>query len=457
MNYISTRNNSKKVSFEHVFLKGLSEDGGLFIPEKLKKFDHKELEKLSKLSYKNLALNIIKSFTGNFINETELKNLINKSYGNFRNSNVVKINKINKNYLLELYHGPTLAFKDIAMQLIGNFYEYYLERNNKKINIIVATSGDTGAAAIDAIKGKKNINIFVLHPNNKISLVQRKLMTTIEDKNVFNLAINGNFDDCQNLVKSMFSDTAFANTINMSGVNSINWARIVAQTVYYFYSYFQIGKQNISFSVPTGNFGDVYAGYIAKQMGLPISKFIVATNQNDILHRAISKGDYKSSKVQETISPSMDIQVASNFERLLYDLYDKNCEKVRNIMKSIKDNSFKIDQDKLKDLQINFVSESLNENEIINTIKKFYEENKVVIDPHTAIGVGAVEKLNLSNVVILSTAHPCKFPVAIEKAISKIEKLPESLNYVNDKEEKFDVISNDLEKVKDYVLRSIWK
>tara|TARA_B100000508_G_scaffold116493_1_gene95886 strand:- start:63 stop:788 length:726 start_codon:yes stop_codon:yes gene_type:complete len=241
----------------------------------------------------------------------------------------------------------------------------------------------------------------------------------------------------------------------MSGVNSINWARIVAQTVYYFYSYFQIGKQNISFSVPTGNFGDVYAGYIAKKMGLPISKLIVATNQNDILHRAISKGDYKSSKVQETISPSMDIQVASNFERLLYDLYDKNCEKVKNIMNSIKDNSFKIDQDKLKDLQIDFVSESLNENEIITTIKKFYEENKVVIDPHTAIGVGAVEKLNLSDVVILSTAHPCKFPVAIEKAISKIEKLPEILNYVNDKEEKFDVISNDLEKVKDYVLRSI--
>ncbi len=302
---------------------------------------------------------------------------------------------------------------------------------------------------------KKNINIFVLHPHNKISSVQRKLMTTTRDANVYNLAIKGNFDDCQNLVKSMFSDITFANSINMSGVNSINWARIVAQTVYYFYSYFQIGKQNISFSVPTGNFGDVYAGYIAKKMGLPISKLIVATNQNDILHRAISKGDYKSSKVKETISPSMDIQVASNFERLLYDLYDKNCEKVKNIMNSIKDNSFKIDQDKLKDLQIDFVSESLNENEIINTIKKFYEENKVVIDPHTAIGVGAVEKLNLSDVVILSTAHPCKFPVAIEKAISKIEKLPESLNYVNDKEEKFDVISNDLEKVKDYVLRSI--
>ena len=455
MNYISTRNNSKKVSFEHVFLKGLSEDGGLYIPEKLKKFDHKELENLSNLSYKNLAFNIIKLFTGNFISEIELKNLIDKSYENFRDRNVVKINKINKNYLLELYHGPTLAFKDIAMQLIGNFYEYYLQRNNKKINIIVATSGDTGAAAINAIRGKKNINIFVLHPNNKISSVQRKLMTTIEDNNVFNLAINGNFDDCQNLVKTMFSDTNFANTINMSGVNSINWARIVAQTVYYFYSYFQIGKQHISFSVPTGNFGDVYAGYIAKQMGLPVSKFIVATNQNDILHRAISNGDYKSNKVEETISPSMDIQVASNFERLLYDLYNKNSEKVKNIMRCIKDNSFKIEQDKLKDLQNDFDSESLNETEIINIIKKYYKENKVIIDPHTAIGVGAVEKLNLSDVVILSTAHPCKFPVAIEKAISKTEKLPESLNYVNDKQERFEVIPNDLEKVKNYILRSI--
>ena len=455
MKYISTRNNSKKVTFEHVFLKGLSEEGGLYIPEKLKKFDPKELKELSNLDYKSLACKIIKLFTGDFIGEKNLKHLIDMSYSNFREDNIVKINRFNQNYLLELYHGPTLAFKDIAMQLIGNFYEYYLQKNNKKISIIVATSGDTGAAAIDAIRGKKNINIFVLHPHNKISSVQRKLMTTTRDANVYNLAIKGNFDDCQNLVKSMFSDITFANSINMSGVNSINWARIVAQTVYYFYSYFQIGKQNISFSVPTGNFGDVYAGYIAKKMGLPISKLIVATNQNDILHRAISKGDYKSSKVQETISPSMDIQVASNFERLLYDLYDKNCEKVKNIMNSIKDNSFKIDQDKLKDLQIDFVSESLNENEIITTIKKFYEENKVVIDPHTAIGVGAVEKLNLSDVVILSTAHPCKFPVAIEKAISKIEKLPESLNYVNDKEEKFDVISNDLEKVKDYVLRSI--
>ena len=455
MDYISTRNNQNIFTFKDIFLKSLADDGGLFVPKSVKPFSKEEVSNLKNLSYNDLAAEIIYPFIGDFMSKNELISIISKSYSNFRTKNVVKITELGNLKVLELFHGPTLAFKDIAMQLIGNFYEYYLQKNNKKISIIVATSGDTGAAAIDAIRGKKNINIFVLHPHNKISSVQRKLMTTTTDANVYNLAIKGNFDDCQNLVKSMFSDIAFANSINMSGVNSINWARIVAQTVYYFYSYFQIGKQNISFSVPTGNFGDVYAGYIAKKMGLPISKLIVATNQNDILHRAISKGDYKSSKVQETISPSMDIQVASNFERLLYDLYDKNCEKVKNIMNSIKDNSFKIDQDKLKVLQVNFVSESLNENEIINTIKKFYEENKVVIDPHTAIGVGAVEKLNLSDVVILSTAHPCKFPVAIEKAISKIEKLPESLNYVNDKEEKFDVISNDLEKVKDYVLRSI--
>ena len=455
MNYISTRNNSKKVSFEHVFLKGLSEEGGLFIPEKLKKFNYKELNELSNLDYRNLAFNIVKLFTGDFISKTDLINLINKSYTNFRDENVVKINKINNNYLLELYHGPTLAFKDIAMQLIGNFYEYYLEKKSKKINIIVATSGDTGAAAIDAIKGKKNINIFVLHPHNKISSVQRKLMTTSDENNVFNLAINGNFDDCQNLVKLMFSDISFANSINMSGVNSINWARIVAQTVYYFYSYFQIGKQKISFSVPTGNFGDVYAGYVAKQMGLPISKFIVATNQNDILHRAISNGDYRFNKVEETISPSMDIQVASNFERLLYDLYDQNSEKVKNIMKRIKDNSFKIENDILKNLQNDFTSERLSETEIINTIKSHYEKNKIIIDPHTAIGIGAVEKLNLSDVVILATAHPCKFPVAIDRAISKTEKLPESLEYVYDKNEKFEVISNDLAKVKDFIVKSI--
>ena len=358
---------------------------------------------------------------------------------------------------MELFHGPTLAFKDVAMQLIGNFYQFHLEKAEKKINIIVATSGDTGAAAIDALKGKSNLNVFVLHPHNKISPVQRRLMTIHEESNVYNIAIEGNFDDCQNLVKAMFNDQNFSNKINMSGVNSINWARIIAQAVYYFYAYFRIGNgQSLSFSVPTGNFGDIYAGYLAKKLGLPIDKLIVATNKNDILHRAISGGDYTQKKVEETNTPSMDIQIASNFERLLYDVKDCNSEATKNVMSKIKNNTYQIDNIDLDEIKKNFTSEMLNENETISIIKDIYEKNKVVVDPHTAVGIGAARKLRLEqNCVVLSTAHPCKFPKAIEDAISKTEELPDSLKYVYDREEKFKVISNDLNKVKDYVINSI--
>ena len=294
MDYVSTRNNSNNFKFKDVFIKGLADDGGLYIPKSLHKYNQKDLDSFKDLEYSDLAKKIIYPFIGDFISENDLGKLVDKSYSVFREKNVVNLIKIGDRSVLELFHGPTLAFKDIAMQLLGNFYEYYLDSTNEKINIVVATSGDTGAAAIDAIKGKKNLNIFVLHPNNRISPVQRKLMTTGSEKNVFNIAVNGNFDDCQNLVKAMFADKSFSNSIKMSGVNSINWARIIAQSVYYFYSYFLIEDktQPINFSVPTGNFGDVYAGYLAKKMGLPIGKLLVATNQNDILHRAISKGEY---------------------------------------------------------------------------------------------------------------------------------------------------------------------
>ncbi len=293
MKYVSTRDNSKEYDFEQVFIKGLADDGGLYVPISLKKYNTEELLELKNLNYNELSTEIINLFSSDFISKEELSSLIIKSYSTFREKEVVKLSSVGEIKLLELFHGPTLAFKDIAMQFIGNLYECYLNKNNKKINIVVATSGDTGAAAIDAIKGKSNLNIFVLHPNNKISSVQRKLMTTVEEKNVFNIAIDGNFDDCQNIVKQMFSDLEFTKSINMSGVNSINWARIIAQSVYYFYSYFKLDSDKpISFSVPTGNFGDVFAGYLAKKMGLPIDKLIVATNENDILHRAISYGDY---------------------------------------------------------------------------------------------------------------------------------------------------------------------
>ncbi len=455
MKYISTRNKEKEYDFGEVFLKGLADDGGLYVPKSLKKYNTEELLKLKNLKYNELSTEIISQFSADFISKEELSSLIKKSYSTFREKEVVKISNVGEMKLLELFHGPTLAFKDVAMQFIGNLYEYYLNKNDKKINIVVATSGDTGAAAIDAIKGKSNLNIFVLHPNNKISSVQRKIMTTVEEKNVFNIAIDGNFDDCQNIVKQMFSDLEFSKSINMSGVNSINWVRIIAQAVYYFYSYFKLDKETISFSVPTGNFGDVFAGYLAKKMGLPIDKLIVATNENDILHRAISKGDYVSKEVRETISPSMDIQLASNFERLIYYVNNSDSEKTADIMKKIKQNTYQIDKPSLEIIQKDFLSESCNEKETLNIIKQTYKENNMILDPHTAVGVGAAKKLSFNDSVVLSTAHPCKFPDAINNAINKHEKLPKELQHVLNKDENFQVLKNNTEDVKNFVKSKI--
>ena len=451
MKYVSTRDNSKEYSFEDVFIKGLADDGGLYVPKSLKKYSTEELSELKNLNYNELSTEIINLFSSDFISKDKLSTLVKKSYSTFREKEVVKISNVGELKLLELFHGPTLAFKDVAMQFIGNLYEYYLSKNDKKINIVVATSGDTGSAAIDAIKGKSNLNIFVLHPNNKISSVQRKLMTTVEEKNVFNIAIDGNFDDCQNIVKQMFADLEFSKSINMSGVNSINWARIIAQAVYYFYSYFKLDKKTISFSVPTGNFGDVFAGYLSKKMGLPINKLIVATNENDILHRAISKGDYVSKEVRETISPSMDIQLASNFERLIYYINNSDSEITANIMKKIKQNTYQIDKSSLEIIQKDFLSESCNEQETLDIIKKNYQENNIILDPHTAVGIGAAKKLSFNDCVVLSTAHPCKFPDATKNAINKHEKLPDGLQHVLDKDENFQVLKNNTEYVKSFV------
>ena len=455
MEYISTRGDNKKFSFSEVFLKGLADDGGLFIPLNIKKFDESKMNSLKKLNYIDLATEIIYLYTGDFLSKKELNEIVKKSYSNFREEDVVKIVELNQLKILELFHGPTLAFKDIAMQLIGNMYEHLLKSNNETINIVVATSGDTGAAAIDAIKGKSNLNIFVLHPNNRISSVQRKIMTTVEEKNVFNIAIDGNFDDCQNIVKQMFSDLEFSKSINMSGVNSINWARIIAQAVYYFYAHFKLEKDNISFSVPTGNFGDVFAGYLAKKMGLPIDKLIVATNENDILHRAITKGDYISKEVRETLSPSMDIQLASNFERLIYYVNNSNSEKTAEIMKKVKKNSYQIEKRDLDIIQKDFLSESCNEKETLEIIKKNYEENNLILDPHTAVGVGAVHKLSIHDCVVLSTAHPCKFPDAIKNAVNKHEKLPDELQHVLNKEENFQILDNNVGKIKEFIKKKL--
>ena len=458
MKYISTRDNSKEYSFEEVFIKGLADDGGLFVPREVKKYSAVELESLSSLNYQDLAKKIIYPFIGDFMAVNELSDIVEKSYSVFRKDNAVDLIKLGDTKLLELFHGPTLAFKDIAMQLLGNFYKFYLNKTNKNINVVVATSGDTGAAAIDAIKGKKNMNIFVLHPHNKVSLVQRKLMSTIKEKNVFNIAIEGNFDDCQNLVKSMFADKEFSKSINMSGVNSINWARIIAQVVYYFYTYFQIRDDRpVNFSVPTGNFGDVYAGYLAKKMGLPINKLIVATNQNDILHRAISKGKYEAESVFETNSPSMDIQIASNFERLVYDLNDCDDNKTQKIMTDIKEEGkYIIPKSKMEKINKDFLSATINEKEVLDIIKEVYTKYDIILDPHSAIGFGALNKVNIDgNNIVLVTAHPCKFPDAIDKSIGIKPDLPDQLKYIMDEKENYDIISNNLSKTQKYIKEKI--
>ena len=457
MNYFSTRDKSLKFSFKDIFLRGLAPGGGLFLPKEIKKFNKDELNDLRKLDYKQLATEIIYNFCKDEISKRELKSLIEKSYSSFKDKEVVNLKKIGNITLLELYNGPTLAFKDIAMQIIGNLYEYLKIPKKKPVNIVVATSGDTGSAAIAALNDRENINLFVLHPHNKISSIQRKIMTTIGSSNIYNIAIKGSFDDCQKIVKELFNDDNFRAQINMSGVNSINWVRIVCQIVYYFYSYFRLKKENISFSVPTGNFGDIYAGYVAKKMGLPINKLIVATNENDILQRVINTGEYKPEKVKHSISPSMDIQVASNFERLLFYVVDQDDQKVSLLMNDLsKKGSFRLNQSEIKEIKKDFEAIRINEEETQSIIKNIDDEFQFIIDPHTATGFGAARKVKgLENIVVLGTAHPFKFNDTIKQAIGKKLEAPSYLKLQVDKKEEFDIIENSNSQVKNYILSKI--
>ena len=459
MEYISTRNKKNIFSFNNIFLKGLAPDGGLFIPKEIIPFTEKELNELKNLSYKKLATKIILKFCGKEFKEEQINEIVDDSYKDFRTKDIVKIVEMGNLSLLELFHGPTLAFKDIALQIIGNMYERILKKNNSRITIIVATSGDTGAAAISAIKNRSNMKIFVLHPENKISDVQRKFMTTVSSKNVFNIALASNFDECQKFVKLMFADKNFNKSINMAGVNSINWVRIVLQTVYYFFSYFKISKNNekINFSVPTGNFGDVYAGYVAKKMGLPINKLIVATNNNDILKRVINTGIYKPLKAEHTISPSMDIQVASNFERLVFDISSFDSVKTSKLMNDLKNlGEFKLEIDEVKKIKENFCAESLSESETKLVIQEVFKKKELLVDPHTAVAIGVSNKIALSGkTIVLATAHPAKFSEIVEKQTKIKAKLPESLKDILTKEENYKKIPQDLQKVKNYILENL--
>ena len=455
MNYISTRNKSLNFNFGDIFLRGLAPDGGLFLPKEINKFSDEELKKLSTLNYIDLGVEIISKFCSPVLDKNKIKILLEKAYIDFNTKEVVEIKKIDNFNLLELYHGPTLAFKDIAMQVIGLMYEA-LELNKKKINIIVATSGDTGSAAIAALKEKKNINVFVLHPHKKISNIQRKIMTTCDSNNIFNIAVKGNFDDCQSIVKKMFNDEKFREKINMSGVNSINWARIICQIVYYFYAYFQFSTK-VNFSVPTGNFGDVYAGYIAKKMGLPIDKLIVATNENDILYRVINFGEYRPSLVKPSLSPSMDIQVASNFERLLFDVLNGDDKRVNSSMNHLNDNGFfKLEDQELKKIKENFSAEKINDTDTLRIIKDFFINYGFILDPHTATAVGASYKIkNKSKTIVLGTAHPYKFLETIKLAIGINVEPPKQFFNLSKKIEKFDILDNEIEDIKKYVLDKI--
>lgn len=459
MKYISTRNSSKEYSFEHIFFKSLSEDGGLFLPKEFPVLNSIQLEKFKGLTFQQMSFEIFKIFTGSLFSDSALSGIINKAYSNFKSKDVIGSKKIGPIHFVELYHGPTLAFKDIAMQVLGLMYEHLLEKKNDFTTLVTATSGDTGAAAIDAFKNKKNVKLFVLHPYNKISEIQRKFMTTVPAKNIFNIAIQGTFDDCQNLVKEMFVDKPFANKINMSGVNSINWARIIAQTVYYFYIYFKFNpkQQPIIVSVPTGNFGDVYAGYVAKKMGLPIQKLIVATNQNNILERCILKGSYEPSQVHESLSPSMDIQVASNFERILFEITGGSSEKVSKYMMELKNKgNFKLDSDQLKNLQKNFDVSSCEDKEIIEIIKKIYSDSNEIIDPHTATATKPLLSYKtINNIYCLETAHASKFPAAIKKALGIEAKLPDSYHHILKAKEKLEIMDNDIEVIKKFILSKV--
>ncbi len=459
MEYISTRNTQKIFSFKDVFLKGLAPDGGLFVPKKIPLYTSQELEKFRNLSYNDLATKIILKFCGDEFNETEVKVLVNDSYKNFRAKDVVVIKKLGKINLLELFHGPTLAFKDIALQVVGNMYEKILGKYNLKVNVVVATSGDTGAAAISALRERKNMKIFVLHPDNKISEIQRKFMTTVNSSNVFNIALASNFDECQKFVKSMFADKDFSSSIHMSGVNSINWLRIAVQIVYYFFSYFKITEKDekINFSVPTGNFGNIYAGYIAKMMGLPINKLVIATNSNDILKRTVNTGIYKPLKVEHTVSPSMDIQIASNFERLIFDACSYNSNRMLKLMDDLNlRGEFKLEKEELRKIRESFCSESLSEGETKSVIKEVYKNQGMLIDPHTAVAIGVINKISLEgNTAILATAHPSKFSDVVMKETGIKPNLPENLKNILVEKEKYEKLPKDLKKIQNYILERI--
>jgi len=463
MKYISTRGGISPISFSQAVMMGLASDGGLLLPEVLPRADEQQISKWKGLDYQSLALEIISLFSGD-IEKGTLEDLVRRSYSTFDSKEVTPLVKKGELFILELFHGPTLAFKDVALQLLGNLFSLLLKEQGSYMNILGATSGDTGSAAIYGVRGKENINIFILHPHGRVSRMQALQMTTVPDGNCFNLAIQGTFDDCQAIVKTIFNDLDFKYRYRLGAINSINWARVLTQVVYYVYAALRLkdqGHEQVCFSVPTGNFGDIFAGYVARALiGPLVYRLILATNENNILTRFVNEGVYEKGQVVQTISPSMDIQIASNFERYLYYLFGQNAERVKRAMAEFeKEGVLWFSNEERQRARKDFSSFSVTQDETLSTIGSFFRETGYVCDPHTAVGLAAArrfmaeqgEEVKGMPVVCLATAHPCKFPEAVERATGKPPEVPEKVRGLDRLPQRYEVMPADVDKVKAYI------
>lgn len=459
MDYVSTRGSAPALDFEGATLAGLAADGGLYVPREWPQFSREEIAAMRGLPYPGLAARVMQPFVGGSLSPERLRELCAEAYGRFAHVAVTPLTQLDeRNWLLELFHGPTLAFKDVALQLLGLLFEEFLSRREERLTIVGATSGDTGSAAIDAVAGRERIDIFMLHPKGRVSDVQRRQMTTVKAPNVYNVAIDGSFDDAQAMVKRMFGDPAMTGRFHISAVNSINWARLMAQVVYYFAAALQLGgpERKVAFSVPTGNFGDVFAGHVAARMGLPIERLIVATNVNDILHRALSAGDYSAGTVTPTAAPSMDIQVSSNFERLLFDVGGRNGAALAEQMRSFEaSKAMRLTNAQREGASALFASARADADAMSQAMRWAWEScDGEVIDPHTAIGLHAARQVDLTAdvpVVTLATAHPAKFPDAVERATGMRPSLPARVGDLFERDERYVELPGDYAAIAAYV------
>jgi len=459
--YVSTRGKAPALSFDDVLLTGLARDGGLYLPESWPTFTPDEIRDMRGLSYADMAIRVMYPFVEGSIPEDDFAELVRDAYAGFDHPAVAPLKQLDSDqWVMELFHGPTLAFKDYALQLLGRLFDYVLKKRGEKVTIVGATSGDTGSAAIEACRDRECIDIFIMHPKGRVSDVQRCQMTTILSSNVHNIAVEGTFDDCQDAVKAMFNDMDFRDKLNLSAVNSINWARIMAQIAYYFWAGVQTGSpdRKMRFSVPTGNFGNVFAGYCAKMMGLPIEGFIIGSNRNDILTRYFQTGVMKMETVEPSLSPSMDIQISSNFERLLAQHYDQDGSALTQALSQFRDTG-EVDfgKERWEAMCKDFSAKKLDDEETKQAIRDFYERTGELLDPHSVIGCEAARVAAKADVVTISlaTAHPAKFPAAVEDASGVHPALPERLADLFDREERFDVLENDLATIQSYIVKTL--